>query len=233
MKVLEGTFFYDSIESAFAKIHSILPAKAVRYLQNIQSSLKASFTSKTIFERYGSSVDTLFDAVIHKKVCNISYHTAHSGEKSTRLIEPLKIWFANNALYLVAFDRKSNEQRTFAVARIETCEIAPDEEFKQMDFDFQEFQEGTFRVWRGEAEEISLIFGSSVSTFIQESIWHESQSSEVLSNGDIRLKMKVAITPELEGWVLSWGEKVMVEGPHKLRENIIDRLGAQLGSFPD
>lgn len=223
MKVLRGTFFFDSIESALAKIKAILPAKALRYLNDIESSMHTGFSPQPLSKNWGAFLDLLFDAVLKRQVCQIRYHSAHSGETHDRMIEPLKVWFANGALYLVAFDRKTSEKRTFAISRIETCEILKDEIFRSQDFDFETYRHGSFRVWRGEAEEIELVFAKSIAPVLAENLWHESQQSEELRDGRLRLHLKTVVSPELENWILSWGDQVIVEAPESLKASILER----------
>lgn len=223
MKVLTGTFFYESIESALAKIKSILPGKALQYLNQIEGSMHTGFSPQPLYREFGSYLDVLFDSIVKKNVCRIKYYSAHSGEVSGRLVEPLKIWFANSSLYLVAFDRKSNEKRTFAISRIEECEIQKDEEFKNTEFNFEEYRQGSFRVWRGEAQDIELIFSKEIAPVIAENMWHESQTSVELEDGRLALKLHTVISPELENWVLSWGDQIVVHAPDELRLSILER----------
>jgi len=223
MQVLKGTFFYDSIESALAKIKSILPVKALEYLNQIEASMHMGFSPQPLYQELGDSLDTLFEAVMKKQVCKIKYHSAHSGETNERIVEPLKIWFANSSLYLVAYDRKTSEKRTFAVSRIETCEVVKDESFQNDEFNFEEYRQGSFRVWRGEPEEIELIFEKEIAPVIAENLWHESQKSEELGDGRLRLNLNTVISPELENWILSWGNQVIVESPENLKGQILQR----------
>jgi predicted DNA-binding transcriptional regulator YafY len=221
MKVLKGTFFYESIESALSKIKAILPAKAISYLGQIEGSLHAGMFPKANLEDFGKTLDILYDAVIAKRVCKIRYHSATSNRKSERQIEPYKVWFTNGSVYLVAFDRESNEQRTFSLTRIESCEVSEGESFSHSDFDFEAYRKGSLRVWRGEPEQINLRFSQTVAPIIEENVWHESQKTKKGSNGDIELAMNVAVTPELEGWILGWGSHVTVLAPASLKNSIL------------
>lgn len=223
MRVLKGTFFYESIESALSKIKAILPAKAIQYLNQIEGSMHTGFSPQPLYQEVGAHLDDLFDAVVKKSPCQIRYHSAHSGEVCDRIVEPLKIWFANSSLYLVAFDRKTKEKRTFAISRIEHCEVLKDQKFENNEFDFEQYRAGSFRVWRGEAQNVELIFSKEIAPVIGENLWHESQRTEELEDGRLVLHLSTVVSPELENWVLSWGNQVIVRAPEELKGQILER----------
>lgn len=220
MHALKGTVFYDAIESAMSKMRALFPASALLYLSRMESALHLGFFPKNQAPELGRSIDMLYEAVISKKVCKITYRSASSRQSSQRLIEPLKIWFTNGSMYVVAFDRKSGDQRTFAISRILKCDIAPQETSSDHSFDFDEYRKSALHVWRGESAEVVLRFSSHLAPIIDENLWHDSQQTRHLSDGGLELRMKVAITPELENWILSWAEHVIVLSPPNLQERI-------------
>ncbi len=55
---------------------------------------------------------------------------------------------------------------------------------------------------------------------IEERTWHASQAIEGRPDGGLDLTMHVGVSPEVERWILGWGDHVEVLEPPSLRENI-------------
>ena len=55
---------------------------------------------------------------------------------------------------------------------------------------------------------------------IAERAWHPSQSTAKRPDESVELKLKVAINPEFERWLWSWGDAVEVVSPLTLRDNL-------------
>jgi predicted DNA-binding transcriptional regulator YafY len=64
-------------------------------------------------------------ALLQRKVIRFQYVNAE-GQKSSRLAEPEKLIFKDNAWYLLAFCRQRQERRTFRISRLKKLEILPE-----------------------------------------------------------------------------------------------------------
>jgi predicted DNA-binding transcriptional regulator YafY len=67
---------------------------------------------------------------------------------------------------------------------------------------------------------LELHFDRKTSAWAKDRIWHASQKAMVDSKGCLTLTLRVADTPELEGWILSFGAGVRVLRPASLRERV-------------
>ena len=75
----------------------------------------------------------------------------------------------------------------------------------------------------GKAERVRLLAQGFAARLLTERRWHSSQRVKELPGTDgeeVEVTMKVAITPELERWILSWGANARVLEPESLRETI-------------
>ncbi|MBN1814845.1 MAG: WYL domain-containing protein [Anaerolineae bacterium] len=63
--------------------------------------------------------DALQTAIVDDQPLEIVYHTAGRGERTTRVVEPLRIEQRGGAAYLIAYCRLRQEERIFRVDRIE------------------------------------------------------------------------------------------------------------------
>ena len=65
-----------------------------------------------------------------------------------------------------------------------------------------------------------LRFDAFAARLIRERTWHASQTMEPLPDGGLDLSMHVGLSPEVERWILGWGEHVEALAPPELRQSI-------------
>jgi hypothetical protein len=69
--------------------------------------------------------------------------------------------------------------------------------------------------------EVELHFDRKTTAWVRDRVWHPSQKATVDKNGCLNLVLRVADTPELLGWILSFSSGVSVVRPDSLRRKII------------
>ena len=60
----------------------------------------------------------LKDCILGRKVLEFDYYSSY-GEKSTRIIEPMKLMFKGRAWYLYGYCKLKNDYRIFKITRIQ------------------------------------------------------------------------------------------------------------------
>ncbi len=78
-------------------------------------------------------------------------------------------------------------------------------------------------------ELVHLHFSAAIATLVAERRWHHTQIIDTQPDGSAHLRMEVAVTPELERWVLGWGADVEVLAPLSLRQEMAE-VGRVLAS---
>jgi hypothetical protein len=68
--------------------------------------------------------------------------------------------------------------------------------------------------------DLRIRFRERGARLIQERRWHHSEKFETLADGTVVLSMRVAHTPQLEGWILHWGHLAKVLEPAAVREGV-------------
>jgi predicted DNA-binding transcriptional regulator YafY len=71
-----------------------------------------------------------------------------------------------------------------------------------------------------EASEVVLNFRDWAARVAAERTWHPSQKLRQRADKTVELKLRVAITPEFERWLWSWGNAVEVLRPLDLRDRV-------------
>jgi predicted DNA-binding transcriptional regulator YafY len=132
-------------------------------------------------------------------------------------VDPYRLWYSNGALYLVAHCHLRDSVRLFAVERIRSCTLTPHAFQLPLHFDLEAYVGDALRVMRGKPVTVELLFDKATTAWVKDRTWHPSQQTTVEKGGRLRMTLTVAGTPELVGWVLSFGAGVTILRPADLR----------------
>jgi len=231
LRILEGTVFHDSVQSALTKIRAGLSPELSRFLEQLGESFRVLPGPHKRYTDYRDTIQVLNDAVLAKRTLRMRYRTGRTGETATRQLDPYRVWYRSGGLYVVGHDHRSGEVRTFAVERIQ--KITPtDEAFAvRSDFDFDAYVGQAFGVMSEPASKVVIRFSRTWATHIEERTWHPSQRLERLAGGGVKLEMEVGGLLELKSWVLSFGAGAEVIEPEELREAVRAELAQALAAY--
>ena len=219
-KPLQGTPIYESLELAIQKIGSQLPAQSFRFLRGLDQGIAVSSFGWKDYSHSKEVIDALTRAVFNKFTVRILHRSPQRERAIEREVDPYRIWYANNGLYLVGHDHKENELRTFAVERIQSAKLTNRRFEIPPDFNFDEFQKTAFNVIWGEPQEVKIRFSPSQAPYIRERTWHPSQRIETESDGGIVLTLCVADLDEVKRWLIGFGAEAEVLEPQALCDEI-------------
>lgn len=218
LHVLEGTVFFDALQSLFEKVKTTLPPESKQYLAQVAGSLKAAPQPYKRYERFRQIIQQVNEAVMQKKCIEILYYSMHRRRVSRRRVAPYRLWFHAGTFYLIGHCRWAGEVRIFAVDRIRM--LHPTEEGFALppDFDIDAFMRHSFGVFTGEPVMVKIWFAPEAAGYVKEKVWHNSQKIEELDDGAVLFEAEVAGTEEIKFWVRSWGPSALVLEPESLRE---------------
>ncbi len=228
LKILKDTVFYDSLETLFQKIKATLPPEYIEYLGRIQESLQVGFKPYKEYGRFQEIIDRVNQAIVQRSHIEIVYFTMSRNRETRRVVAPYKIWFFDGTFYLIGYCRFRKGIRLFAIDRIRAIDLA-EEPFEMPDaFDGGQFMESSFGVFQGQPVQVKIWFDASVAGYIEEKVWHSSQTLSAQADGSVILTMQVAGIEEIRFWVMSWGAKARVLEPQDLRAAIRSEAAAIL-----
>ena len=221
MKGLEGTNFYDEINSALEKIRSTLPPGVLEHLEEFSSKVEVGRGFSANLADSSGFMPTINKALEECARIEITYFTPNKKNETTRKIDPYRMLFQGEAIYLIGYCHLREGVRTFNVARIRDVKET-EEFFDEPDFDLEEYMGDGFRIMTGEVMEIEIHFDASVAHVAQEKIWHSTQELIKQEDGSVLLKFKAGGLIEIKTWVLSFGPKVQVVKPEALKEAVLN-----------
>jgi proteasome accessory factor B len=221
-KPLQGSPIYESLESAMQKIGSQLPAQSFKFLRGLDQGISVSSFGLKDYSHSKEVIDALTRAVFNKFTVRILHRSPQRVKPIEREVNPYKIWYVNNGLYLVGHDHRENALRTFAVERIQSAKLTNRRFETPSDFNFDEFQKTAFNVIWGEPQEVKIRFSAAQAPYIRERTWHPSQQIENEQDGRTIITLHVADLDEVKRWLIGFGAEAEVLGPEKLQIEIAD-----------
>ncbi|CAG1000041.1 hypothetical protein BURK2_02938 [Burkholderiales bacterium] len=166
-------------------------------------------------------------ALLDSRQLRIKYQKR--GEKSTKdwTIHPLALVQRGPMFYLYCRLFDYPDPRTLALHRIKSAELLDDKVDAPEGFDLdRQIEAGTWGFGAGQQIELDLYFYNKAGDHLIETPLAADQQITEFSNGELRLKARVADTPQLRWWILSIGDGVEVKKPKRLRDQIAETAKA-------
>ena len=220
LKPLQGSPMYDSLETAMQKIGAQIPPGGFRFLGGFNKAISVSTFGWKDYSRSKEVIAALTRGVLHKFTTVIRHHTAQHEKAIEREVDPYRLWYVNNGLYLVGHDYLKNDLRVFAVERILSAKLTNRRFEISNDFDFEKFTQTAFSMVWGEPQEVKIRFAPSQAPYIKERTWHSSQKIESQSDEGVILTIHVADLDEVKRWLIGFGAEAEVLHPDGLRTGI-------------
>ena len=219
-QVFKGTVFFESAESLFKKVQATLPPQALAYLDQIQSKFHISIKPYKDYERFRKIIEQVNQATENCQSIEVFYKPLRSKKDTQRKIDPYKIWFFEGTIYIIGFCHLRNQIRTFVIDRIKMLRLT-NEKFEQPDdFDLNEYTKHSFKVMRDDLYNVKVLFAPTCARYVGEKIWHESQQTKKLSDGSLKMTLRVAGLGEIKHWIMSFGSEAYVIEPEKLKDMV-------------
>jgi len=216
----DGTPLAASLESLYQKIRSALPDN-ITLEPSYFSTEKISFFAPRARRISQKVWVTLFKALRRNYLVRIRYGKV--GETiEERLVEPLHMACIEGEWYLIAYCRKRENIRQFALSRMESARQQR-KKFEPREFNAEEFFKNRFGRYIGDSGEqyhIVVRFKREAASWVLEHTWHPKQKVEKLKDGSITLSFPAPALYEIKRWVLQWGADAEVLQPKQLRDAI-------------
>lgn len=217
---LQETPFYEDLERAFKQIENVIGSRGVEFLKELEDSIQFEPGPRFGLGTNSEVIDTIRACCDEGHVLIATYNSINSGSKRSRKLGPHFIYFAQGSIYLVAEDLEVNQVKIFSIPRMSDAKMSQ-EQYRGSKVDAETFFENTLGVFVGkDPVNIVLHFNKVLAPFVRERRWHSSQETIPNSDGNLTMKLSVAITPELVQWVLGFGTNVRVVEPKSLRSEI-------------
>lgn len=169
-------------------------------------------------------IDTLYDAILNKKVLKIEYKSFKARETNYYIIHPQLLKEYNNRWFLITWDEMT--YLTLALDRVISIEKI-NAEYIDKNIDGDHFFKEVIGVTVSQRNRpMNVIFwiDKNNAPYVKTKPFHHSQEIiEELEDGTV-FKISVQINFELERVILGFGESIKIIQPTKLKKKIIHKL---------
>ena len=227
----KGTPFHRQLEIAFDKLTGGLKDRISFSPADELSSV--SFKNMGLGKADLTVFNALSAAVLKQSEVSFDYRKPGDSRRTRRRVQPYHLSHRQNLWYLVGHDVERNALRTFAVPRIADVRVLASTFVRPADFSPEKFFANALGVLGGSGDfRVRLRFAASAADRVRERVWHETQELRDRPDGGIELSMQLGALPEVESWILSWGDQAEVLAPAELRRNVqatLVKLAARYG----
>ncbi|MDR2463278.1 MAG: transcriptional regulator [Verrucomicrobiales bacterium] len=214
-----GTVFEKPLAGAFRKLTESLPEE----ISVETDGWDSVFSFKTV----GAPVSDLAlftklsRAVQQSLTVTFGYRKLNGADHERRRVRPYHLACADNQWYLFGFDEERAGIRTFVLSRMKNLTVSDQVFVRPGDFSPKEYLSGSFGIFSGgKNQTVRVRFDAFAARLVGERNWHQSQKLRPLKSGGLELTLTLSSLPEVERWILSWGEHAEVLSPSALRRGI-------------
>ncbi len=214
-----NTPFQKPLAAAFQKLSTGLEGQINFNWQELEHTF--DFRPIGIPQQNLTIFETVAAALREERELELQYRKLEAKRPELRRVQPYSLVCIENQWYLRAWDLVRRDLRTFHLGRIAQAKKLPHRFKRPAGFDVNESFLDSIGVYIGtEPENVVLRFSGWAATVISERVWHPSQTIRKRDDETVELRLKVAINPELERWLWSWGDAVGVVSPVTLRDSV-------------
>jgi predicted DNA-binding transcriptional regulator YafY len=166
----------------------------------------------------------IVEAIKSCQKIKIKYKSVIDPSEKPRLISPYG-FLSGIRRYLVAEDQNSSRGPTLKTYRLDSISdvvILDDYFIRPEDFNLQEYANRAFGVFQRDNEYTDIIwkFTPEAAEQAKSYQFHPEQSEELLDDGSLIIKFKSSGYLEMSWYLYSWGNKVEVLAPQKLKDMV-------------
>jgi predicted DNA-binding transcriptional regulator YafY len=198
-----------------------------------------SVRRRPVHPRDGRAFERLLEAVYEKRQVRFWYSVGGGDAEEERALNPHHLTCWEGMWFVLGRDPQSNALCTLAVSRI-----------RQVQTTGIVFEPVDLSVIRGELRDafgvmgrrggiprvhrVRLRFSPEAALRVRERRWHDSQTDAmILRDGGVEIGFELADLAEVQEWILSWGEQVLVLAPAELAQSVRERLKASLALYAE
>jgi len=181
------------------------------------------------FSHWGSGDKEKFSiiktAIVNKKIIAFEYFSSY-GEKTSRTIEPLQLWFKDKTWYLKGYCLVKQAYRIFKLTRMKKVEITE----KTFEREFPKLMSA----WEPKTNTIKIVeLKLHLQPCVAYRVYDEFDEKDIVRNVDGSFVVTVSYPEDdwVYGYILSFGSFAEVIEPKHIRDIVIEKLEDSLRQY--
>ena len=212
--------------SAMMKIRAVLRSTEKELLAEIDDHIAIRVPRSQEMENKSSNIlQNILHSIADQKVLEIKYKTIRNAIDSTRNIEPIGIYYANQHWYVIAFCQLRTAYRTFRVERINSIRLKEDK-FHQKHPSLHNYLERIKK--KDRLIKVVLLIDKSIEPYISEEKFHQGFVLQRESNDHLEMTFMVSSIFGIARWIMKLGGHVTIIEPSDLRDHVVKLAKAVL-----
>lgn len=185
-------------------------------------------SARPITPTHRPEVAAVIEAALEsKRQLEMRYRAASTGRTERRLVDPAALRLDRSDVYLVAWDHRRDDWRTFKLARVLHAKALPNKVAPHPAYDEDELFGHAVRAWHGEPVDVRVRLSADVAPVAAEYPLVPDQRLLPQPDGSVIVEARVAGIIETTRWVLGWGAAAEALGPPGLRTAVeVELTGA-------
>ncbi|MBZ4686064.1 MAG: transcriptional regulator-like protein [Desulfomicrobiaceae bacterium] len=225
-----GTDFQEPLASAVDKLSESLGGDITIDLETLR--MHYTFAPPPLMSISAQTLLAIHQAIGEQRLMQIDYFANTSGKRSQRVIEPYHLCNTKGDWYLLAFDPRQDDKRTFHVGRISECAVLPDRFVRRASISIEDWIRSSFGAeGGGEPVEVVILFDAYQARWIRERRWHETAQLEHHDDGSVTLRLCTSGLGEVQRWVMQYGSHARVLQPESLRRAVAEEAQKMAGLY--
>ncbi|NFK77541.1 WYL domain-containing protein [Clostridium botulinum] len=213
---------YKDFELIVDKINFLKETKTNKSVADVKYFVK-NIKVNCNYEREKKNWIDINAAIITRSKIKIKYNSLNTGEKE-RIVRPYAVFQYKGSMYFVGYCELRQKIREFKISRIMSYEILGEKFERTYNFNFKEYMQDCFGIFKDEEIELKLKIKYPMSQIVKEKIWSDNQEIIDIEDKSIIFKAKLRGITEIKSWILSMGRSVEVIAPSSLRRNIENEI---------
>jgi predicted DNA-binding transcriptional regulator YafY len=211
----------------------VLSAMRAGVRRKLAPDLEALLEAQTITIHAGprpfeddTVLGTVRDAIMSLRRLRFKYDGGTTPGRE-REVTPFGLLFGRTN-YLVAAEGASEEPRTWRLDRVRDIKVSPTPGARPADFTMQAFAERSFGIYQDAVEEVVLRIHPHGAQEAMGWRFHPTQKLEPQPDGSVIASFRAAGMREIAWHLFTWGDKVEIVAPERLKTMMRDELAVAL-----
>ena len=210
----------------FDKLSQLLDDRTARTLDELNNAV---YFRPFAPERIDMEVFvTLSEGVRRYYAVKFLYLKHMADEAEWKCVYPYCFTCAANSWYMIAYDPKAKEMRTYMLSRMEKPSLTNEKFKKPKNFSIEKYLDGALIIMKGnESHDVVVEFDRWAAAYVRNREIIKGQTIEEIPGGGLRISFHVTCLEEVEAWVAYWRQHAYVVSPPALQDRFHD-YGAYL-----
>ncbi|WP_432796992.1 helix-turn-helix transcriptional regulator [Poriferisphaera sp. WC338] len=214
--------FLEPAFKAVLKIKSQLSPGLREELDQASEHIEMKLAKRSEGDEVRDVYERMRDAIVQKHALVCVYDSpGGNGDDESFLFKPYKLYFGKRAWYVYGWHGGHDAVRCLKLQRFSAVKITEQNYEIPDGFSLEDHIGQAWRMIRGDKRyQVEIVFDTGFADTIEDTVWHQTQETELLEDGRLRFTCEVDGLDEIVWWVMSMGPHCEVKQPAELADRV-------------